>query len=363
MAVSWLPERRKPAEQKVSSLCVMGIVKKIAVKCVTVFLSVCVSAVLIVNLFYRRWKIGKDFFCVKTHVAPQILLDPDLGTHNYIYLQNQGIKLHYIEKGDRNKPLMLLVHGFYESWFSWRHQLQEFSSDYWVVAVSLRGYGDSERPTKTSEYTLMKMVEDLREFILALGKEKCTLLGHDGGAVVGWVLVGKYPDLFQRFITCNGSHPLAYRMHLRKSFKQMKKAWYVFFNQMPYLPELCLAVNDYEELTRLYSEDNKNTEVFTEEVIEAYKYYFSQKGALSAAVNFYRNIDFTSSLHIPKIRVPTLIIWGSENTFLQTELAKLSAGECEDVQLKYIDGAGHFVQQQEPVYLNKLVWEYLSITQ
>lgn len=344
-------------------LCIMDAAKRVVVRCVTVFLSLCISAVVIINLFYRRWKIGKDFFHVKTHVAPQVLLDPNLGIHNYIYLKNQGIKLHYIEKGDRDKPLMLHVHGFYESWFSWRHQLQEFSSDYWVVAVSLRGYGDSERPSKTSEYTLMKMVEDLREFTLALGKENCTFIGHDGGAVVGWTLVGKYPELFERFITCNASHPLVYRTHLRKSFKQMNKAWYVFFNQMPYLPELCLAVNDYEELSRFYSEGNKNAEIFTDEVMEAYKYYFSQKGALSVVVNFYRNIDFMSTLHIPKIKVPTLIIWGTEDTFLEKELAKLSALECEDVQLKYIDGAGHFVQQQEPVYMNKLIWEYLSITQ
>ncbi|XP_042857529.1 epoxide hydrolase 4-like isoform X2 [Penaeus japonicus] len=341
----------------------MDMVKKVVVRCITLFISLCISLVIAANLFYRRLKVGRDFFRMKTYVAPQSLLDSELGIHNYIYLKNQGIKLHYVEKGDRCKPLILLVHGFYESWFSWRHQLGEFSADYWVVAVSLRGYDDSDKPSGTSEYTLMKMVEDLREFVLALGKDKCTFIGHDGGAVVGWVLVSKYPDLFERFITCNGSHPFAYKTHLKKSFKQMKKSWYVFFNQMPYLPELCFAANDYELLCRFYYEDNENSETFTDEVIQAYKYYFSQKGALTVAVNFYRNIDFMSSLQIPKMRIPTLIIWGTENKFLDKELAKLSARECEDVQVKYIDGAGHFVQQQEPVYFNKLIWEYISITQ
>ena len=77
--------------------------------------------------------------------------------------------MHYVEKGDKSKPLMLFVHGFPEFWYSWRYQLKEFSKDYWTVAIDQRGYGDSEKLGKMSDYHLDNMVEDIRQLVKHLG--------------------------------------------------------------------------------------------------------------------------------------------------------------------------------------------------
>jgi len=81
--------------------------------------------------------------------------------------------MHYVEKGDQSKPLMLLVHGFPEFWYSWRFQLNEFSNDYWVVAIDQRGYGQSDKPTSIADYELDNMVEDIHQLVQKLGEYDC----------------------------------------------------------------------------------------------------------------------------------------------------------------------------------------------
>lgn len=81
----------------------------------------------------------------------------------------QGVKLHYVEKGDSSKPLMLFIHGFPEFWYSWRHQIKEFSKDYRTVAVDMRGYGDSEKPEGYAPYVLYNMTEDIKALVTELG--------------------------------------------------------------------------------------------------------------------------------------------------------------------------------------------------
>lgn len=340
----------------------MGVIQKVVTFIILRTVSLCLSIPIILRLVYQRWKVGKSFFYVKPRpTPPPILSDKKWGTHSYVTLKSQGIKLHYVEAGDRNRPLILCVHGFPECWFSWRNQLQEFSSKYWVVAVDLRGYGSSDKPPGRSSYQVDNMIEDLRQLVGALGKEKCILMAHDWGAVLAWRLVIQYPDLFTGHISMNGPHPGVFGKHLRNSFKQIRMSWYIYFFQMPWIPELVFRAQDLAVLTQMYRGPKNDVDKYPDEVIEAYKYYFSQDGAWTPPINYYRNIDFADdSTKIPKVKVPTLIVWGTEDMALDRRLADLAAEECVFARVKYVEGATHWVQQDNPKVVNKLVWEFLN---
>lgn len=325
-------------------------------------LSTLISLVILLGLLIKRLIVGKDFFNIKPRPnPPSILTDPKWGTHHFVSLKTQGIRLHYVEAGDHQKPLIVCIHGFPECWFSWRHQLQHLSQNYWVVAVDLRGYGDSDKPSWISDYDRMVLVEDLRQFVLTLGKEKCTLLAHDWGGVLAWQLVIKYPQLFNNHINCNAPHPTVFQKHLASSWTQKFMSWYIIFFQTPWIPELAFTAEDLKLFEKVFRGKNNNVQAYPDEVIEAYKYYFSQKGAFTPPINYYRRLDFTAVREeVPKVTVPTLIIWGVDDTALSKDLAIQAVSECKSAELKFVEGATHFVQQDKPAEVNSYILKYLS---
>lgn len=128
---------------------------------------------------------GRQFFQVKKRdTPPPALLNPELGTHNFITLES-SIKLHYVSSGDKEKPLLLFLHGFPECWFSWRHQIKAFKNDYWVVAPDMRGYGESDKPKGAENYSMTKISEDVKQLIEGLGRQQAIVVAHDWGGVIG----------------------------------------------------------------------------------------------------------------------------------------------------------------------------------
>ncbi|XP_071452586.1 epoxide hydrolase 4-like [Hetaerina americana] len=292
---------------------------------------------------------------------PECLTDSSLGEHHYIQLKN--VKLHYVEKGDKKKPLMLFAHGFPEFWYSWRHQIKEFSKDYWTVAVDLRGYGDSEKPKRIGDYTKACIIEDLKELVVALGKEKCILVAHDWGGVIAWSMVMKYPEMIERYIIMNGPLAIAYKDAVMKNKKQLFLSWYMFFYQLPFLPEIWARFQDMKifEVLTMGSESN----AITAEDIEAYKYTFGKPGAFSGPVNYYR-ANFFGSLkkdsprQLKKITVPGMLLWGEKDFFLDIRIVEYTKKYADNLHTEIIKGANHFVQQDEPVKTNDAMRKYLA---
>ncbi|KAG8280257.1 Epoxide hydrolase 4 [Homalodisca vitripennis] len=217
----------------------------------------------------RFWRVSKR------EVPPACLNDPSLGNHAYVQLKH--VKLHYVENGDKSKPLMLFLHGFPEFWYSWRHQLKEFSKDYWVVAVDMRGYGDSEKPEGIRFYRLKYLVEDVKNLIEALGREQCTLVAHDWGGMVAWYFLMIYPKWVDTYIIMNAPHPVVFRKMMIKRFSQFRKSWYIFFFQLPYLPEMYMRIKDMSKINKLFT-SKKSPSPYTAEDIEAYKFTFGKPG-------------------------------------------------------------------------------------
>ncbi|XP_067131138.1 AB hydrolase superfamily protein YfhM-like isoform X1 [Centruroides vittatus] len=313
---------------------------------------------------YRAIKNGKKFFKTEIVDAPKALYDPKLGKHGFIELKNQGIRLHYVEAGDRNKPLVLLLHGFPDFWYSWRHQIPRLAQKYWVVAVDLRGYGESDHPSDVKAYIIKELYEDANELITSFGRDSAIVIGHDWGGVIAWYLTILHPEKVKKLIVINSPHPRAFSSVFRRSLKQFLMSWYMFFFQLPFLPEVYIRANNLSVLSKIYQGKNKNH--FTAEELECYKHVFSQPGALTPPLNYYRaNLksldknekDVTGK---DKLDTPTLIVWGDRDIALSTDLVKASIKHCNNLKIEMIEGASHWVHHERPETVNNHIENFMK---
>lgn len=303
--------------------------------------------------FFRR---------VERPTPPAQATDPVYGKHEMIKLKSSGVTLHYVSKGSSDQPLMLFVHGFPECWFTWRYQLKYFSKDYRVVAIDQRGYGLSSKLPNISDYKVELLARDVADIVEQLGYKSCVLVGHDWGAIVSWTVAMFYPHLIDKLIIMNVPHPAAFRNNI--SIKQLRRSWYMFFYQVPIIPELLFESNDFELLERIFFTKqagliNKNN--MTLDDLEVFKYTFSQKGTAKAAINYYRALFRNQKDELQaQITVPVLIVWGCQDSAIGEELADASQKYCNNVQLKKIRNATHWVQQDAPDEVNKYVDDFLK---
>ncbi|KAL7637217.1 UNVERIFIED_CONTAM: hypothetical protein RMT77_011929 [Armadillidium vulgare] len=320
------------------------------------------SFLILLRLTYYIILDGLNVFKVKCiDVPPFIINDSRLGKHGYIQLKKQAVKLHYVEKGDRSNPLMLLLHGFPECWLSWRHQLKEFSTNYWVVAVDMRGYGESDKPKGKKNYDINVIVEDIKEMVMELGSSKTVIVGHDWGSVIAWKAVQTYPDLFEKHINLNGPPIEVMMSMLRSSFKQFKMSWYIFFFQCPILPEITSRIKNLAIFSQLMKGQHDSNQQIPKDAIEGFKYYYSKSGAFTPPINYYRCLPtYNDRAYMKKVIVPTLIIWGDQDTALNIEIPAKSSNLCEDAQIEYIRNTGHFVHEEKPDQVNEVIWKFLN---
>ena len=273
------------------------------------------------------------------------------------YITSNGIRLHYVTQGEG--PLMVMMHGFPEFWYSWRHQIPEFAKDYKVVALDLRGYNESDKPQQQSAYVMSELVKDVEGVIRGLGYERCVLVGHDWGGAIAWNFAYAHPDMVERLIVLNLPHPAKFAEGLRTP-QQLFRSLYAFFFQVPALPEFLLQWSDYRVIESAFKGMAINKSAFTQADIEAYKDAASRRGALTAMLNYYRSA-FTSmgSTDWSVLQVPTLMIWGEEDTALGKELTYETEKYVRDFQIRYIPNCSHWVQQEQPALVNQYMREFL----
>jgi pimeloyl-ACP methyl ester carboxylesterase len=275
---------------------------------------------------------------------------------NYIY--TNGIKLHYVTEGEG--PLMLMLHGFPEFWYSWRHLIPEFAQDYKVVALDLRGYNDSDKPAAKSAYVMDEFIKDIEGVIKGLGYSSCVLVGHDWGGAIAWCFAYAHPEMVERLIVLNIPHPAKFAAGLTKP-QQLLRSSYIFFFQLPFLPEFQLKLNDYQAIETAFKGMAVNKDAFTQADIDAYKQAVAKPGALTAMLNYYRNI-FRHRLIKRSwgvLEVPTLMIWGENDTALGKELTYGTENFVQDFQIKYIPNCSHWVQQEQPQLVIQYMREWL----
>jgi len=316
----------------------------------------------ILRLFFRFISLGSRVFSIKSRSRPACLSEPDLGVHKYS--RTNGIKIHYVESGDSEKPLLLFVHGFPEFWFSWRSQIKHFKQNYRVVAMDTRGYNESDKPVGVDAYVMKNLIDDVKGLVEDLGVTKFTLVGHDWGGAIAWNFAAVYPDMLDNLIICNLPHVKALEDAWRSSYAQVLKSWYMLFFQCPVLPELFMLMEDLS----VFNANMRDAKENDPEVLEAYKYVFGSFTAWNRTINYYRagiteaNIKFSASIasKLSNIKVPTLHIFGAGDKYLTLEAAKASSKYVDNYKLEVLEDVSHWVQQEAGTQVNTIMESFLS---
>jgi len=278
------------------------------------------------------------------------------------YAQIGGVKLHYATAGEGEK-LVILLHGFPEFWYSWRHQIVALSDEYTVVAPDMRGFNLSDKPVNIADYEIDKLVDDVTGLIRHFGFEQAAIVGHDWGASVAWAVAAAHPESVWKL--CALQVPPASVWQKNQTFKQFLASWYIFLFQIPALPEWLLSRNNFAMLANSLQTSTAEPDIFTDRDIAEYKKSWSEDRALTSALNYYRaNILkrlFGKNENREKIKVPTLFIYGEKDTAILPETVQ---GISEAIDAPYqeirIPDAGHWVQQEAAEIVTDSLLEFLS---
>jgi pimeloyl-ACP methyl ester carboxylesterase len=260
----------------------------------------------------------------------------------------------------------LLLHGFPECSYSWRYQLPLLARlGYTAWAPDLRGFGGTSRPNRVRDYRMRHLVDDVAGLIDAAGAAETLLIGHDWGGAVAWVaaLAGVRP--LERLIALNLPHPLLFRRGLR-TWRQLRRSWYIFFFQLPLLPELLLGADRARWVSGIIRGTARRKERFPGEVLEVYRRNAARPGAIPAMLAYYRafvRYPMDRDLARAATRIldtPTLMIWGEEDAALGRELTYGTDKLVRDLTLRYLPGVSHWVQQEAPETVNAMIEAWLS---
>ena len=309
---------------------------------------------------------------------------PDTVSHEYADVN--GVKLHYARAG--RGPLMVFLHGFPEFWYEWHNQIAEFSRDHTVVAPDMRGYNLSSKPAELSEYAMPKLVEDVRalagELLKSTGGETFTLVAHDWGGVVAWVFAAMHPQMLDKLVIVNAPHPTIFGKLLTEDPAQQKASQYMLMFRGPQAEET-LSANSYGMLTSMVLGAGLKDGTVTEADKKMYVDAWSQPGALTGGLNYYRAsaigppasasgtttpagdppaaADNSSRGVEPPaliVRAPTLVIWGEKDTALLASNLNGLDRVVPTLTVKRVPDGTHWVVREKPAEVNRLIREFVT---
>jgi len=280
-------------------------------------------------------------------------------------ITTNGINLHVVLAGPKDGIPVILLHGFPEFWRGWLKQIEPLAdAGYRVIVPDQRGYNLSDKPRGVKFYHMYILVADILGLIEALGYRKVNLIGHDWGAAVAWEFAIRHPEQLCKLGILNAPHPAVMRNFLRRGDpEQLRRSWYIFAFQVPWLPEYLMQKNDWRNTVRALQGSGK-IHTFTDEDVIEYKKAWSQLGAMRAMINWYR----AAAWYRPKlkrdlsVKVPTLMLWGMKDVALSHRMARPSMDYCDNGKLVFFEDATHWVQYDEAENVTKLLLEFLRQT-
>jgi epoxide hydrolase 4 len=277
-------------------------------------------------------------------------------THRYADLD--AVRLHYVEAGDG--PLVVLLHGFPEFWYTWRNQIVPLAeAGFRVIAPDLRGFNQSSKPAGVRSYGIRTVVEDIAGLIHAAGAERAHVVGHDFGAGVTWSFAMQHPEMVDRLAVLNGPHP-ARLIQAMKSPLQLLKSWYVFFFQIPWLAEQVAQLDDFALFTKPLREEPLREGAYDREDIALYVEALKQPGALEAMLGYYRAMFRPGTqIEMRPIEAEALVLWGVDDKHLGRELAPPPLSLVPRATVQYLERATHWVQHDQPERVNAGLIDFL----
>ncbi|WP_435359498.1 alpha/beta fold hydrolase [Haloarchaeobius sp. DFWS5] len=284
------------------------------------------------------------------------------------------VRLHYVEAGDPDDETIVLVHGFPEFWYSWHHQIPALTdAGYHVVAPDMRGYNRSEKPHGVAAYRISELSAD----IAALCREfdaPVHLVGHDWGGGVVWDVAARTPEVVETLTVLNAPHPGALEREFRRpNREQLRKSWYMFYFQLPWLPEWYMTRGNCKALEAIFHGGAVSEDAFTDEDVARYKAAFERPGVATSAINYYRAViresvkdslpfldSDTAAQHVD---VPTLLVWGEGDLALVPELTEGLDEWVSDLRIERLPDAGHWVQFDAPERVTTEILDFVGTSQ
>jgi pimeloyl-ACP methyl ester carboxylesterase len=283
------------------------------------------------------------------------------------YAQVGDVRLHYAECGEGER-LVLLLHGFPECWYSWRHQLKALGARYHVVAPDMRGYNLSDKPARVEDYRVERLTDDVMGLVRHFGAGEAAVVGHDWGAAVAWAVAETHPEYVWKLAALQVPPGKVWAKNM--TLRQLLKSWYMFFFQLPSIPEWLIRRDDFAGLEETFRKTARPG-TFSETDLAILKSALREPGALTAAVNYYRaNVGAILRRRFQKkeepkadtrVRVPTLFIYGERDFAIVPETVR-GVGEYVDAPYREVrlGRANHWVQQEHPAEVNAALLGFLD---
>ncbi|MGI8551466.1 MAG: alpha/beta fold hydrolase [Dehalococcoidia bacterium] len=287
------------------------------------------------------------------------------------YADLNGVRLHYAYSGQGN--LIIFLHGFPEFWYEWKDQLAEFGRDYQAVAPDMRGYNLSSKPAELGEYAMPHLVEDVRALAEHLGQKQFVLVAHDWGGAVAWAFALAHPEYLKGLVSINIPHPAIFQRELQNNPAQQQASQYMLLFRSPQA-EASLSANNYAGLVNAVLAKGLEQGHFTETDRDAYIEAWSQPGALTGGLNYYRAArigppsgesgetggNYAIDQSSLTVKIPTLVIWGEQDTALLTGNLNGLEQYVPDLTVKRIPDATHWVVHEKPELVNAYIREFLT---
>ena len=281
--------------------------------------------------------------------------------------RNGDVRIRGVSAGEG--PVVVLLHGFPEFWYGWRHQLPALAAaGYRAVAPDLRGYGLSDKPTSLRAYAGQELTGDVAAVIRACGVDSATVVGHDWGGAIAWLTAMSHADVVDRLVILNAPHPAVFAAALRSPGQALRSSYMGFFN-VPIVPELALRAGRFALLRWALTAATVNPTSFTEEDLDRYVEAWSEPGALTTMLALYRAMGRTMARQLPTRRVPTrgrridaptMVIWGTRDPVLPPSLADPGRDRVPDLRLHLVETSGHFVAAEAPDTVNDHLLAFLA---
>jgi pimeloyl-ACP methyl ester carboxylesterase len=283
----------------------------------------------------------------------------------FIRVAANGINFEVATMGSGDR-LALCLHGFPEHAYSWRYQMPLLARlGYRVWAPNLRGYGGTDSPQDVSAYKTRTLVEDVVALIKAAQARETLLLAHDWGGALAWSLALEQPKLIDKLVIMNLPHPACFARELRRP-PQLFMSWYMFFFQLPWLPEFMLRRRNGRATSGVFRSTSRNPARFSDEDLEVYRANAMRPGGLTAMINWYRALFRGGGLRrfrgskIPVINIPTLFLWGDADTALSFRTTRGTEQYVSNLTFRVFPGVSHCIQQEAPEAVNAMLEAWLS---
>ena len=261
------------------------------------------------------------------------------------------INLHVACQG--SGPTIIMLHGFPEFWYSWQKVMNELSSDFRLIVPDQRGYNLTDKPDNIADYVIDSLVTDIGALIHRVSNESIVILGHDWGGPVAWETAHVFEDEVRLMISANGPHPTVLSNLLAQDSEQQEASSYMsFFSSTG--SENILMANDFSMLASFFDG------ILTANELEAYKVAWGQENAIWGGLNWYRAASFDTSDVPITINVPTLVLWGLDDTALLPQNLDGLDQYVSDLEIVPYEGVSHWIEHEVPVDISQDIRRFVQ---